>query len=106
MPFQVAPCALPSTAEPFRCPPNDEADRADTNYVDAVLLVIVFLASAALAVAGARGALAVIFHMMANPVSIRWGRVVFAAAVFWFWYLVPAVADTLPLATVKSLFVP
>ena len=74
----------------------------------AVLLVLVLAASAALAVVGAQGVLTVVFHMMANPVPVRvrWGRLVFAAAIFWFWYLVPTIARALPLADVKSLFVP
>ena len=74
----------------------------------AVLLILILVASAALAVVGARGALTVVFHIMANPapVRVRWGRVMFAGAIFWFWYLMPTLARALPLADVKSLFVP
>jgi hypothetical protein len=63
--------------------------------MDAVLLVAIVFASSALAVAGVRGTLGIVFHLMAHPqrLQIRWGRVIFAGALFWFWYFAPGFAN-------------
>jgi len=72
----------------------DEACTADNNHVDALLLLATVVASAALAAAIAKTALACTIHVMRNglPFTLHWRPVIFAAALFWFWYLVPAIA--------------
>lgn len=60
-----------------------------------------------LALAGARGLLGVILHLMTAPgfgVTFYWRPVVFAVALFWFWYLAPAVVESRTLARVILLF--
>jgi hypothetical protein len=41
-----------------------------------------------------------------GSVVIRWRAVGFAAALFWFWYLVPAVVESRTLARVIQLLQP
>ena len=67
---------------------------ADNDYVDALLLLAAVVASVALAAAIAQMVLASTIYMMRNglPCTLHWRRVIFAAALFWFWYLAPAIA--------------
>jgi hypothetical protein len=67
--------------------------------VDALVLLVMIVASMALAVMGARAMLVAVLHVMAHPpapVRIRWGGVAFCAALFWFWYLAPGIAAQVP----------
>jgi hypothetical protein len=62
--------------------------------MDSVVVVGLVVGSSALGVVGARGALGAVLHVMAHPparIGIRWHRVMFAAALFWFWYLAPGI---------------
>jgi hypothetical protein len=79
-----------------------------------VFIVTLLVAGCALAVAGAKGLLTLIFHLMSAPkpagVPIYWRPVLFVVALFWFWYLTPAwanqLAESQTLARVVHLFVP
>jgi hypothetical protein len=74
--------------------------------VDALVLLVMLTASMALAVMGARGLLVAVLHVMAHPPAparIRWGRVVFGVAIFWFLYMAPAIAARVPAGLVKSV---
>lgn len=65
--------------------------------MDQVVLLALAAGSFAVAFTTAKGALAVIFHMMAHhrfPVTIHWRPLFFVVALFWFWYLAPASAQT------------
>ena len=64
--------------------------------MDYALLLIALLASVALAIGIGRLALAVSFHLMHEgfPCTFHWRPVVFAAALFWFWYLAPVMAES------------
>src|SRR5687768_6132937 len=68
---------------PLNCCPLRPIDQ----LVDALVLLVMLTASMALAVMGARGLLVAVLHVMAHPPAparIRWGRVVFGVAIFWF----------------------
>ena len=60
----------------------------------ALLLIAAVVASVALAAVIARTVLAYTIYMMRNglPCTLHWRPVIFAAALFWFWYLAPAIA--------------
>jgi hypothetical protein len=62
--------------------------------VDAVLLLAAVVASAALAAVIAQTVLACTIYVMHNglPCTLHWRPVIFTAALFWFWYLAPAIA--------------
>jgi len=62
--------------------------------VDALLLLATVVASAAFAAVMAQVVLAGTIYLMRNglPCTIHWRPVLFAAALFWFWYLAPAIA--------------
>jgi hypothetical protein len=72
----------------------DETYAADNDSVDALLLLAAVVASAALAAAIAQTVLACTIYLMRNglPCTLHWRPVIFAAALFWFWYLAPAIA--------------
>ena len=72
----------------------DETRAADNDPVDALLLLATVVASAALAAAIAQTVLASTIYLMRNglPFTLHWRPVIFAAALFWFWYLAPAIA--------------
>jgi hypothetical protein len=82
--------------------------------VDGVLIITLLVVGCALALAGAKGLLTLVFHLMSAPkiatVPIYWRPVVFVVALFWFWYLTPAWAEQLvesqAIARVVHLFVP
>ena len=69
------------------------------------MLLIVLLASVALSIAIARTILAWTFHLMnaGLPCAFHWKPVAFAAAVFWFWYLAPVIAESRAATTVIRL---
>jgi hypothetical protein len=62
--------------------------------VDALLLLATVVASAALAAAIAQTVLACTIYVMRKglPCTLHWRPVIFAAALFWFWYLAPVIA--------------
>jgi hypothetical protein len=64
------------------------------------LFLIAILASVGLAVAVARAVLSCVFHLMDKglPCAFHWRPVIFAASLFWFWYLAPAIAEAIPVA--------
>jgi len=72
----------------------DETCLADNDSVDALLLFAAVVASAALAAAIAQTVLACTIYVMRNglPCTLHWRPVIFAAALFWFWYLAPVIA--------------
>jgi hypothetical protein len=82
--------------------------------VDGVFIITLLVGGCALAVAGAKGLLTLVFHLMSAPkpagVPIFWRPVLFVVALFWFWYLTPAWANQLvesqTLARVVHLFAP
>jgi hypothetical protein len=82
--------------------------------MDGVLIITLLVAGCALALAGAKGLLTLVFHLMSAPktasVPIHWRPVVFVVALFWFWYLTPAWAEQLvesqAIARVVHLLVP
>ena len=84
------------------------------HVVDGVLIITLLVVGCALALAGAKGLLTLVFHLMSAPkntgVPIHWRPVLFVVALFWFWYLTPAWANQLvesqALARVVHLFVP
>jgi len=73
--------------------------------VDYLLLVAAILASVALAIAIARVTLAVAFHLMHDglPCTFHWRPVIFTSALFWCWYLAPAIAESRAVTTVIRL---
>ena len=61
-----------------------------------MLLLVTLALSMVLALAISRIFLSGVFHLMAHgslPFAFHWRRVVFAAALFWLWYLTPAIAE-------------
>ena len=84
------------------------------HVMDGVLIITLLVGGCALALAGAKGLLALVFHLMSAPknarVPIFWRPVLFVVALFWFWYLTPAWANQLvesqALARVVHLFSP
>jgi len=72
----------------------DETCTADSDHVDAFLLIAAVVASVALAAVLAQMVLACTIYMMRNglPCTLHWRPVVFAAALVWFWYLAPVIA--------------
>jgi hypothetical protein len=82
--------------------------------VDGLLIITLLVGGCGVALAGAKGLLTLIFHLMggvrAPAVPIYWRPVVFVVALFWFWYLTPAwaaqLAESQTLARVVHLFVP
>jgi hypothetical protein len=81
------------------------ASTADTLFVDLPLLLIAILASIALAIGMARVVLSCAFHLMHEglPFTFHWRPVIFASALFWCWYLAPAIAGSRAVATVIRL---
>ena len=75
--------------------PEGRADSADKQCMQPMLLLITLALSMGLALAISRLFLAGVFHLMTHrslPFVFHWRRVVFAAALFWLWYLTPAIA--------------
>jgi hypothetical protein len=73
--------------------------------VDALVLLVMVGASMAVAVMGARAMLMGVLHMMAHPpapVRVRWGGVAVGLAIFFVWYLAPAIAARVPAGLVTS----
>jgi hypothetical protein len=67
--------------------------------VDALVLLVMIALSMALAVIGARAMLMGVLHVMAQPpaaVRMRWGGVAVGMAIFFVWYLAPAIAARVP----------
>ena len=63
-------------------------------------------ASMAVAVMAARAMLMGVLHMMAHPpapMRMRWGGVAVGVAVFFAWYLAPAIAARVPAGLVTSV---
>jgi hypothetical protein len=73
--------------------PAHSADNVGVTYP---LFLLTILASVVLAVAAARTILVCTLHLMHEglPCTFHWRRVIFAAALFWFWYLAPAIAES------------
>jgi hypothetical protein len=74
--------------------------------MDLFVLVGVFALALGAAILAARGLLGLIFHLMHQsrvPLAVRWRPVVFSAAIFWFWYLTPAFAESHAVARVLDL---
>jgi hypothetical protein len=68
--------------------------------VDQLILATVFLVTLALGAVLAKVVLSFLLRLITDgglPVAIRWRPVVFISALFWFWYLTPAIAES-PLA--------
>ena len=67
--------------------------------MDALVLLVMIAVSMALAVMGARATLMGVLHVMAHPpapVRVRWGGVAVGMAIFFAWYLAPAIAARVP----------
>jgi hypothetical protein len=65
--------------------------------VDVVLLSGTLVLSVAVAFLACRACLAGLFAVMNRsglPFIFHWKRVVFASALFWFWYLTPVLASS------------
>jgi hypothetical protein len=74
--------------------------------MDLLVLVAVLVLALGAAVLAARGLLGMVFHLMQQrraPAVVHWRPVVFCAAVFWFWYLTPGLADSPALGRVLDL---
>ena len=64
--------------------------------MEPMLLLVTLALSMGLALAISRLFLGCVFHLMTHrtlPFVFYWRRVVFAAALFWLWYLTPAIAE-------------
>ncbi|PYR70987.1 MAG: hypothetical protein DMF88_01150 [Acidobacteria bacterium] len=64
--------------------------------MEPMLLLVTLALSMGLALAISRLFLGSVFHLMTHrtlPFVFHWRRVVFAAALFWLWYLTPAMAE-------------
>ena len=64
--------------------------------MEPMLLLVALALSMGLALAISRIFLSCVFHVMTHgslPFVFYWRRVVFAAALFWLWYLTPAIAE-------------
>ena len=62
-----------------------------------VLLLVTLAFSIGLALAISRIFLGCVFHLMSNrtlPFIFYWRRVAFVTALFWLWYLTPAIAQS------------
>jgi hypothetical protein len=70
--------------------------------VEYLLLFVAVVASVALAAVIARTALACTIHLMHSglPFVFHWRPVIFTAALFWCWYLAPAIAESRAATTV------
>ena len=93
-------CGYCTLAHPNAPPPG-----ADNLGVAYPLFLITIIASVALAVAIARAILVCTLHLMHEglPFPFHWRPVIFAAALFWFWYLAPAIAESHAATTVIRL---
>lgn len=64
-----------------------------------LLLLFTLALSLGVSLLISRGFLACVFHLMTYgrlPFVFYWRRVAFATALFWLWYLTPAIAQLLP----------
>lgn len=62
-----------------------------------MLLLVTFVLSIGLALAISRIFLGCVFHLMTHqalPFIFYWRRVAFVTALFWLWYLTPAIAQS------------
>jgi hypothetical protein len=73
--------------------------------VEYALLLVAVLAGAALAILIGRTILACTIHLMhaGLPCTFHWRPVVFTAALFWFWYLAPAIGESRAATSVIKL---
>ena len=65
--------------------------------MEPLLLLATLALSLGLSLAISRAFLACVFHVMTHgrlPFIFYWRRVVFATALFWLWYLTPAIAQS------------
>ena len=76
--------------------------------MDYALLAIAFTLIVGLTVGIARALLACLFCVMTRrslPFVFYWRRVIFVSALFWFWYLTPAIAGSRATTRVMLLLV-
>ena len=62
-----------------------------------LLLLLTLVLSVGFSLVISRGFLACVFHLMTHgrlPFVFYWRRVAFATALFWLWYLTPAIAQS------------
>ena len=88
---------------------NSRACCADKQGVQPTLLLLTLVASLGLSLAIARIFLECVFHLMAHrglPFVFYWRRVAFATALFWMWYLTPAIAASHAATRVMRLLLP
>lgn len=59
-----------------------------------LVILGLLVTTAGFAVVAARGILTFVFRVMTHPplIAIHWRAVTFVVALFWFWYLAPALA--------------
>jgi hypothetical protein len=82
---------------------------ADNQVVQAALLFVTLTLSLVLSLVIARIFLGSVFHLMTHrslPFVFYWRRVVFATALFWMWYLTPAIAQSHAATRVMLLLLP
>jgi len=73
-----------------------------------MLLLAALTLGMGLSLAISRIFLAGVFHLMAHrslPFVFYWRRVIFATALFWMWYLTPAIAQSLAASRVMRLLI-
>ena len=73
---------------------DGRARGADKQIVQPLLLLATLLLSVGLSLAISRIFLACVFHVMTHGglPSFHWRPVIFVTALFWIWYLTPAIA--------------
>ena len=89
--------------------PNSGACCADKQGVQPALLLLTLVASLGLSLVIARIFLECVFHLMTYrslPFVFYWRRVAFATALFWMWYLTPAIAQSHAATRVMRLLLP
>jgi len=73
-----------------------------------VLLLATLALSMGLSLAISRIFLGCVFHLMTHrslPFVFYWRRVIFATALFWLWYLTPAIAESHAATRVLQLLI-
>ncbi len=76
--------------------------------MQAMLLLVTLTLSMGLSLAISRIFLGCVFHLMTYrslPFVFYWRRVIFATALFWLWYLTPAIAESHAATRVLQLLI-